>query len=92
MKNLHFFKRPGQPVYIMIDADALYMRTVTAGNGVNSVTDCDKQDHVKRTLMSFADGRDIEPISFDEYFYVAANVDAVQSQNYGELFNLYFGL
>jgi hypothetical protein len=94
MTNLHFFKRPGQPVYIMIDCnpERPYMTTITAKDGFNSVAHCDDGAHVKRTLQATTDGRDIEVISFDEFFFVAANVDQVVNENYTELFNYYFGL
>lgn len=94
MKGLHFFKRPGLPVYIMIDSnpERPYMTTIVAEDGFNSVTHCDNGLHVKRMLLSTTDLLDIEVISFDEYFRVAANVDAVVNNNYTELFNLYFEL
>jgi len=78
----------------MIDSnpERPYMTTITAKDGYNSVTHCDDGAHVKRMLRATTDGRDIEVISFDEYFRVAANVDAVVNNNYTELFNLYFEL
>ena len=84
MTNLHFFKRPGRPVYMMIDSnpERPYMTTITAKDGYNSVAHCDDGAHVKRMLQSTTDGRDIEVISFDEYFRIAANVDAVINGNY----------
>ena len=94
MTNLHFFKRPGRPVYMMIDSnpERPHMTTITAKDGYNSVAHCDDGAHVKRMLQSTTDGRDIEVISFDEYFRISANVDAVVNNNYTELFNLYFDL
>lgn len=94
MNNLHFFQKPGRPIYIMIDAkpENPYMTTIMAGNGVNSVSHCDNADHVKRTLLSFADRMDATPITESEFFRVWAEVDAVISNNYTQFFNFHFGI
>ena len=94
MNQFHFFQKPGKPIYIMIDArpELPYMTTIIAGHGVNSVSHCDNAEHVKRTLLSFADRMDAIPIAEAEFFKVWAEVDAVLSHNYTQFFNYHFGI